>query len=89
MDVRNNPIGLFITVYDIEVIENNEHFKGKKYNKILDEEKLRNLMRKAVSIILYGERAVSLGIKEGYIHPEAVSYQHDVKVAIYIETRRL
>jgi hypothetical protein len=64
VDVRNNPLGLFITVYDPVIIEDNEHFKGKTYNEVLDEDGLKILMRKAVSIILYGDNAVSLGIKE-------------------------
>jgi len=89
VEIINNPLGLFVTIYDREVIEKNIYFKNKHYNEVLDIDEVRELMKRAVSIILYGENAVSLGIKERYIHPDAVSYQHNVKVAIYIETRRL
>jgi len=88
-DIRHNPLGIFLTLYDKKVIEENPHFKDKTYNEVLNVDEARELMRKAVSIILYGDKAVELGVSEKFIHPDAVSIQHNVKVAIYIETRRL
>jgi len=82
--IRRNPLGLFITVYDRDVIEDNEHFKNKEVTRLTDEYEVRRYMREAVSIILYGDKAVELGIKENYIHPDAVTIQYGVKVAIYI-----
>jgi len=89
VDIKDNPLGKFITVYDKEVFENNENFRNKTYTRILSEDDVKDLMKKAVSIILYGENAVKIGIEERFIHPDAVSYQYGVQVAIYIETRRL
>ncbi len=87
--IRRNPLGLFITIYDRDVIEDNEHFKNKKVTRLINENEVRRYMHEAVSIILYGDKAVELGIKENFIHPEAVATQYGVKVAIFIETRRL
>jgi len=82
----NERLGMFITVYDKEVMEENEVFREKPYNMMVDEEKLVELLRKAVSIILYGRNCIDIGIREKLIHPEAVSSLHGVEVAIFIDT---
>ena len=86
--IRDNiQYGRFITVYDHDVKENHEKFKSKAYTRVVDEKELIKLLRESVSIILYGEKSVKIGIREKIIHPEAVSTQHGVKVAIFIDTR--
>ena len=88
VDIRYNPIyGQFITVYDKEVKENHEVFRDKPYSRIVDEEELISLLRESVSIILYGEKCVDIGVRERYVHKDAISMQHGVKVAIFIDTR--
>ena len=87
LDIRNNPeYGVFITVYDKEVIEGNTFLRGRRYNKISSGEELIEELREAVSIIFYGEKAVELGIFLKYIHPDAVGEQKGVRTAIYIRT---
>ena len=88
VDIRHNPIyGQFITVYDKEVKENNDKFKNKTYTRTVDEKELISLLRESVSIILYGDKCVEIGIRERVVHPDAVSHQFGVKVAIFIDTR--
>ena len=84
--LRKNRLGLFITVYDKEVYEGNRHFKNKSITKLAEESEVIKYLHEAVSIILYGDQAVNLGIRENFIHPDAVSTQYGVKVAIYIST---
>ncbi len=87
LDIRENPeYGVFITVYDKEVIEGDTFLKGKGYTKVSSGEDLINELRGAVSIIFYGEKAVELGISLKYIHPDAVGEQKGVRTAIYIRT---
>ncbi len=89
VDIRKNPIyGQFITVYDKDIKENHEVFREKTYTKIVDKTELINLLKNSVSIILYGRKCIEIGIEQKFIHPEAVSKQFGVDVAIYIETRR-
>ena len=88
IDLRENPrLGRFITIYDEEILTGVEHFKDKDYTMVVDEEQLVELMRTAVSLIFYGRRCIEIGIREKYIHPEAVSKQNGVDVAIYIDVR--
>jgi len=88
VDIRHNPIyGQFITVYDREVKENHEKFKDKSYTRKVDEKELISLLKESVSIILYGDKCVDIGIRERFVHPDAVSEQFGVKVAIFIDTR--
>jgi len=89
VDIRKNPrYGQFITVYDKEVKESHKIFKEKAYTKTVNKDELVQLLRTSVSIILYGRKCIEIGIKEKFIHPDAVSKQHGVDVAIYIDTRR-
>jgi len=88
VDIRFNPLyGQFITVYDKNVKESHEVFREKPYTRIVNKDELKKLLRESVSIILYGEKCVDIGIKERYVHKDAVSIQHGVKVAIFIDTR--
>ncbi len=82
---RNERLGTFITVYDEEIIHNHEKFRGKSYNMKVDEDKLVELFRESVSIILYGRRCIEIGIREKIVHPDAVSTMHGVEVAIFID----
>ena len=87
LDIRNNPeYGVFITIYDKETLEGDTFLKGSKYTKISRGEELVEDLKRAVSIIFYGEKAVKLGVLLKYIHPEAVGIQKGVKTAIYIRT---
>ncbi len=89
VDIRNNPrYGQFITVYDKDVKENHEVFREKSYTKTVNREELIQLLRTSVSIILYGMKCIEIGIEERFIHPDAISKQYGVEVAIYIDTRR-
>ena len=87
LDIRENPeYGVFITVYDKEVIEGETFLKGRRYTKLSSGDDLIQELMNAVSIIFYGEKAVELGIALKYIHPEAVGFQKGVKTAIFIRT---
>ena len=57
-----------------------------KYDKIVMDGNIEDILKVAVSVIFYGDEAVELGIKLRYIHPEAVGWQKGVKTAIYIKT---
>ncbi len=87
LDIRKNPeYGVFITVYDKEVLEGETFLKGRGYTKVSSGDDLIQELMTAVSIIFYGEKAVELGIALKYIHPEAVGFQKGVKTAIFIRT---
>ena len=87
LDIKRNPeYGIFLTVYDKEVLEGDTFLKGKEYTKISKGEELIRELRDAVSIIFYGEKAVELGVILKYVHPEAVGVQKGIKTAIYIMT---
>ncbi len=84
---RSNPqYGIFLTIYDKEVIEGDTFLKGESYNYEMNEEELAKKLKTASSIIFYGDKAVKLGIKLKYIHPYAVGEQEGVKTAIFIKT---
>lgn len=88
VDIRENPrYGRFITVYDKEVKESHGVFKEKSYTKVVNRDELVQLLKTSVSIILYGRKCIEIGINEKFIHPEAVSKQYGVDVAIYIDTK--
>ncbi len=87
IDIKHHYYGKFVTIYDREVIEGDTFLKNKEYvEKSDDENYIRALIKDCVSIIFYGDNAVKLGVKLGYIHPEGVGVQKGVKVAIYIRT---
>ncbi|HIE37378.1 TPA: hypothetical protein EYP83_04335 [Candidatus Geothermarchaeota archaeon] len=89
VDIRYSPrYGQFITVYDKDVKERHEVFKDKTYTKIVNKDELIQLFKSSISIILYGKKCIEIGIKERFIHPDAVAKQYGVEVAIYIDTRR-
>ena len=81
----NTEMGLMINIYDKEVIESNL-IEGLKYNRMCGEKDIKRIMLSAVSLTFYGERAVSLGVSLGYVHPEAVKKLKGVKVAMFIRT---
>ena len=83
---RNSEYGVFITIADVDVVENKLFLKKIAYDRIVRESELEEKLKTAISIIFYGENAVELGIRLKYIHPEAVQYQEGVKTAIYIKT---
>lgn len=88
VDIRHSPrYGQFITVYDKEVKEEHSVFKDKTYTKTVTREELIQLFRSSISIILYGRKCIEIGIKEKFIHPDAIAEQYGVEVAIYIDTR--
>ncbi|MCI4396673.1 MAG: DUF424 family protein [Thermoprotei archaeon] len=60
-----------------------EYYKGE----LVDEEDAAMSIREADYISLIGERSVSLGIKEGMIHPEAVMKISGIPYAIFVNTR--
>mgnify|MGYP000698699427 CR=1 FL=1 len=74
-----------ISIYDKEVIED-ELISGLKFNDKCDINDIENLVKGVVSITFYGKEAVNLGIKLGYIHPEAVRKLNNVPVAMFIKT---
>lgn len=84
---KNNPqYGIFITIYDKDVIESNTFLSNEPYDYILNEEEVIDKLKQASSIIFYGDNAVNLGIRLKYIHPYAVGEQEGVKTAIFIKT---
>jgi len=84
---KNNPqYGIFITIYDKEVIDGNTFLSNEPYDYILNEEEVINKLKRASSIIFYGDNAVNLGIRLKYIHPNAIGEQEGVKTAIFIKT---
>ena len=83
---RNPQYGVFITIYDKEVIDGDTFLRNEEYDYKMREEEVIKKLRMASSIIFYGEKAVSLGIKLKYIHPKAVGEQEGVKTAIFIKT---
>jgi hypothetical protein len=76
---------MMVSIYDEDVIINKK-IKEAKYNRKCSIEEIKNIIRGAVSITFYGESAVKVGIKLGYIHPEAVKKLKGVKVAMFIKT---
>lgn len=85
--MRENPqYGVFITVLDKDVIEKNTFFRGFRYDRVVRSDELVKELRNAASIIFYGEKAVDIGIKLKYIHPDAIGFQKGIKTAIYIRT---
>lgn len=83
---RNPQYGIFITIYDKEVIDGNTFLRNETYDYELIEDEIIKKLSRASSIIFYGEKAVSLGIRLKYIHPNAVGEQEGVKTAIFIKT---
>lgn len=79
----NTEMGLMLNIYDKEVIESNL-IKGLRYNKEYKEKDIKEIIIHAVSLTFYGDKAVSLGISLGYIHPEAIKELKGVKVAMFM-----
>ena len=83
---RNPEYGLFLTIYDKEVIEGETFLSNETYDYVIEEKELIEKIKQASSIIFYGENSVKLGIKMKFIHPNAVGEQEGVKTAIFIRT---
>jgi hypothetical protein len=87
LDIRENTqFGVFISIFDKEVIEKETVLKGARYNKVLSGHEIKRILSNAVSIIFYGDKAVKLGIILKYVHPEAIAINKGIKTAIYIKT---
>jgi hypothetical protein len=79
----STEMGRMVYIYDREIIEN-RLIRDARYNKVCSEDEAAEIVKGAVSLTFYGERAVRLGISLGYIHPEAVGYLNGVRVAMYM-----
>ncbi len=87
IQVRHHQSGLFLFVYDEELIEREgTTFYRKKVDKRCDEGELALLFHRCVSVNLFGRKAIEKAIDEGYVHPSGVSRLRGVPCAIFIKT---